>query len=121
VEGGAGAFIRLWRSEDHTRTLSLRPDIRARWLDVGASGNGVEYVGTLGLSYAFGGTAAPAPMPVAAPPIVARPVPTPPPAVIAPAPAPVQQSVVLEGVKFDFDKSTSTYQIAVQHRCRVTW
>jgi OmpA-OmpF porin, OOP family len=82
-QAGLGMFIRLWESTDGSRSFSLRPDIKARWDDAGASGKLRDYVGTLGFQFAFGApkaqpVVASLPPPVAAPPPPAPPAPPPP-------------------------------------------
>lgn len=82
AQAGVGAFLKLW--EDDTRSVSLRPEIKARWDDAGADGSLVDYIGVVGLQVSFGGAR---PVPVVAP--------VPPPAPVAqvapppPPPAPV--------------------------------
>jgi OOP family OmpA-OmpF porin len=73
---GAGLMWDLFRSSDCSRTVQLRPEIRARY-DL-ASGNTLnDFLGQVGLAFGWGGSC-PAPEPVAAEP--PPPPPPPPPA-----------------------------------------
>lgn len=128
-QAGVGMFIKLWQSSDGSRSFSLRPDIKARWDDAGASGKLHDYIGTLGFTYGFGGAKA---QPVAASLAPPPPAPTPPPAPLAPigdadhdgvldnqdqcpdTPAgmavdllgcPLKGSIVLEGVTFEVNSA----------------
>lgn len=83
AQAGAGLIWNLSENRNGTGSFSLRPEIKARWDDVGREGHFTDYIATLGFQFAFGGTPpAPAPQPtVQAPP---APEPAPPPAQPAP-------------------------------------
>ncbi|MBM0106338.1 OmpA family protein [Steroidobacter sp. S1-65] len=85
AQAGAGLIWKLGENSRGTGSFSLRPEIKARWDDVGRQGHFTDYIATLGFQFAFGGTPpAPAPQPtVQAPP--AAPAPAPAPAPAAPA------------------------------------
>jgi OmpA-OmpF porin, OOP family len=115
AEAGVGAFVKLWENGDASRSLALKPDVKARFDRFGQSGP-VDYLYTLGLVFTFGPGTPPPPPPVAAAP--PPPPPPPPPAppvqktlcptgeVAAPGVAvdangcPLKGDVVLEGVTF---------------------
>lgn len=118
AQGGVGAFIKLWENADASRSLALRPDVKARWTNV--SGNPVDFLYVLGLTFTFG-PGRPTMAPAAAPP---PPPPPPPP----PAPKPVAKcpnvpagvavdeqgcpypDVVLRGVNFETNSDVLTAQ-----------
>ena len=81
-QAGVGMFLKVWESTDGARSFSLRPEVKARWDDAGASGHLRDYVGTLGFQFAFGSpraqpVVASLPPPAAAPPPPAPPAPPP--------------------------------------------
>ncbi len=65
----------LWHLGD---SFALRPQIKARWDDTGATGHRTDYMALLGFQFSFGGTPPPAPTPPPPPPEPA-PAPAPPP------------------------------------------
>jgi OOP family OmpA-OmpF porin len=76
LQAGVGLLARVWRNESGTRTLSLRPEVKARWEDAGRFGYFRDYLATVGLQFSFGPQrvaeqpalpAAPAPAPAPAP------------------------------------------------------
>jgi OOP family OmpA-OmpF porin len=78
---GAGLIWKLGENRRGTGSFSLRPEIKARWDDVGREGYFTDYIATLGFQFAFGGTPpAPAPQPTVQAPPAAAPAPTPAPA-----------------------------------------
>jgi OOP family OmpA-OmpF porin len=113
AQAGVGAFLKLWENGDASRSLALRPDIKARFDRFGKSGGPVDYLYTLGLVFSFG-PGIPPPV-AAAPPPPPPPPPTPPPPPVVKsmcpdAPAgvaldangcPIKGDVVLEGVTFE--------------------
>jgi OOP family OmpA-OmpF porin len=129
-QAGVGMFIKLWESTDGSQSFSLRPDIKARWDDAGASGKLRDYIGTLGFTYAFGGAkaqpvaaslpppAAPPPPPVAPPPPIGdadhdgvldnqdRCPDTPAGVAVDLLGCPRKGSIVLEGVTFEVSSAT---------------
>jgi outer membrane protein OmpA-like peptidoglycan-associated protein len=86
AEAGVGLMWTLWRNATHTSSFALRPDIKARFDDVGSENDTrrIDYFATLGFQFSFGGSPPPKPMVVMAPP----PPPPPPPPTVAPAPPP---------------------------------
>jgi len=83
AQAGVGLMARLWRNSADTGTVSLRPEIKARWDDAGREGHFRDYLATLGFQISFGpqrataepaSAAPPAPAPAPAP----EPRPTPP-------------------------------------------
>jgi OOP family OmpA-OmpF porin len=81
AQAGVGLLARLWRNDSGTRTLGLRPELKARWDDAGRF-HFTDYLATLGLQFSFG------PQRVEAQPTPAQsPAPEP---VPAPVPPPVQ-------------------------------
>jgi len=80
VQASIGAFWTLW--EGSGSSFALRPDFKARWDDSREPGSLLDYIGTLGFQFSFGGSPRVASTPPAPPP------PPPEPAVAAPAPAP---------------------------------
>ncbi|HEX8783952.1 MAG TPA: outer membrane beta-barrel protein, partial [Steroidobacteraceae bacterium] len=46
AQGGLGAFIKLWENSTGSRTIFLRPDLKARWSHV--TGNPVDFLYVLG-------------------------------------------------------------------------
>lgn len=99
AQAGLGMFVRLWENSDSSRTLSLRPQITARWSDAGSAGYPLDYIGTLGFQYSFGAGTPPPPAPL--PP----PEPTPPP---APLPPPPPADTDADGVTDDKDRCPGT-------------
>jgi len=95
AEAGVGMFIKLWQNSSGTSQLSLRPDIKARFDNPGHYQHVVDYIGTVGLQFGFGGRGNPPPPP-------------------PPPPEPdkynleAKGSVVLEGVTFAFNKADLT-------------
>jgi OmpA-OmpF porin, OOP family len=83
AQAGVGAFVQLWENSSGSTTLSLRPDLKARWDDTGAQGYLHDFIATLGLQLSFGAGSPPPPAPAEPPPP-----PPPPPAQTAPAPPP---------------------------------
>jgi OOP family OmpA-OmpF porin len=79
AQASIGAFWTLW--EGSGSSFALRPDFKARWDDAHSAGHLVDYIGTLGFQFSFGG----APRVASTPP---APPPAPEPAVAAPAPEP---------------------------------
>src|SRR5688572_16017270 len=77
AQASLGAFWTLW--EGSGSSFALRPDFKARWDDAHSAGRLVDYIGTLGFQFSFGGAARVASTPPAPPPA---------PAVATPAPAP---------------------------------
>ena len=63
AEAGVGMFIKLWQNTDGTSQLSLRPDIKARFDNPGRDQHLVDYIGTIGLQFGFGGRGTPPPPP----------------------------------------------------------
>ncbi|MBS0366818.1 MAG: OmpA family protein [Proteobacteria bacterium] len=121
AEAGLGAFVKLWENGNASRSLSLRPDVKARWDNIDARRVPLDLLYTLGLTFSFGpGVTPPAPP---APPVAAAPPPPPPP---PPPPAPVSKcpgtpagvavdadgcpikDVVLEGVNFETNSAQLT-------------
>lgn len=100
AQAGIGAMIRLWESADQTRTFALRPDLKARWSESGATGTYLDYIGTLGFQFSFG--AAPAPVAVLPPP---APAPVAEPAPVLPPPPADSDG---DGVTDDKDKCPGT-------------
>jgi OOP family OmpA-OmpF porin len=83
TQAGLGLLWKLGENSRGTSSFSLRPEIKARWDDVGRGGHFTDYIATLGFQLAFGGTPpAPAPQPAPAP----TPAPAPAPAPVAAAP-----------------------------------
>lgn len=80
AQASIGAFWTLW--EGSGSSFALRPDFKARWDDAHSAGHLVDYIGTLGFQFSFGGAQRVASTPTPPPP------PPPAPAVAAPAPAP---------------------------------
>jgi OOP family OmpA-OmpF porin len=114
AEAGVGMFIKLWQNSSGTSQLSLRPDIKARFDNPGHYQHLVDYIGTIGLQFGFGGRGnppAPPPPPPPPPAVAVAPPPPPPP---PPPPEPDKYnleprgSVVLEGVTFAFNKADLT-------------
>jgi len=130
TQAGLGLMIRAWESSDGARSFTLRPEVKARWDDVGREGHMVDYIGTLGFVYGFGA-------PKAAPVEAAPPPPPPPPPAPPPAPpadtdgdgvidtldkcpgtpagvsvdaygCPLKGSITLEGVNFEFNSAKLT-------------
>lgn len=97
AQAGLGAMLKLAESADGSRSLALRPEVKARWSEAGASGTLVDYIGTLGLQFSFG-PARPQPAPA--------PAPSPPPA--EPAPVPQPRDTDQDGVIDDLDKCPDT-------------
>jgi OmpA-OmpF porin, OOP family len=83
AQAGVGLLWKLGENRRGTSSFSLRPEIKARWDDVGRGGHFTDYIATFGFQLAFGGSA-----PVAAPAPAPAPLPAPTPAP-APEPAPV--------------------------------
>lgn len=131
-QAGLGMFVRLWESADQTRTFSLRPDLKARWSESGATGTYLDYIGTLGFQLSFGAAPAPVavlPPPAPAPVVEPAPLPPPPPAdsdgdgvtddkdkcpgtpagvAVDVNGCPLKGSITLEGVNFELDSATLT-------------
>ncbi len=57
-QAGIGLLWKLGENSRGTSSFSLRPEIKARWDDVGRSGHFTDYIATLGFQLAFGGAAA---------------------------------------------------------------
>lgn len=76
AQAGVGLMARLWQNGSGTRTINLRPELKARWDDSGREGYFRDYLATLGLQFSFG------PQRVVAQPAPAQPM------MPAPAPAP---------------------------------
>ena len=55
AQPGAGAFVNVWESRNHSRSVALRPDIKLRWTHgwAHAPGNPVDPLYVLGLTLAF--------------------------------------------------------------------
>ncbi len=88
TQAGVGLLWKLGENSRGTSSFSLRPEIKARWDDVGHEGHFVDYIATLGFQFAFGGSPpAPAPATAAPPPPAATPAPAPAPVPVAAAPA----------------------------------
>jgi OOP family OmpA-OmpF porin len=102
AQAGVGLMWKAWQSADRTQSFSLRPEIKARWQEAGASGTLTDYIGTLGFQFAFGAAPAAAPTPVAAEPAPAPEPPPPPPAPPAP------QDSDKDGVTDDVDRCPGT-------------
>ena len=90
AEAGVGAMWKLWENSNASQSFSLRPDIKARFEDVG-HGHTTDYIAMLGFQYSFGPGTAP-------PPVAAAPPPPPP----AP-PLPVQPSLPPPPLDSDHD------------------
>jgi OOP family OmpA-OmpF porin len=115
AETGAGLFIKLWQNSSGTSQLSLRPDFKVRWDNPGRDGHLIDYIGVVGLQFGFGGHGNPPPPPP--PPAPPPPPPPPPPTAPPPAPPPpppdkynlqARESVILEGVTFQFNSAELT-------------
>ncbi len=52
-EAGVGALWKLWEADDESKSVSLRPEIKARFDSV-ARTHTTDYIGLLGLQYSFG-------------------------------------------------------------------
>ncbi len=119
LQGGVGAFIKLWENPDASSSFSLRPDVKVRGDRFGQSNGPIDVLYTLGFVLSFGPgipppvAAAPPPPPPAPPP----PPPPPPPQAKCPnVPAGVMvdkdgcpiQDVVLLGVNFETNSSNLT-------------
>ncbi|HEY4365638.1 MAG TPA: OmpA family protein [Steroidobacteraceae bacterium] len=100
TQAGVGLMLKVWESADNSSSFALRPDLKARWDDAGASGHLVDYIGTLGFQYSFGHTAA-KPVQVAS----APPAPAPEP---APLPPPPPGDADKDGVTDNLDKCPDT-------------
>lgn len=86
AQAGVGLLWQLSENRRGTGSFSLRPEIKARWDDVGREGHFTDYIATLGFQFAFGGTPpAPAPQPTVQAPPAPTPVPAPQPVEVAPA------------------------------------
>jgi len=85
-EAGVGLMLKLWENSDASASFSLRPDIKARFVDEGGFARRIDYAGLLGFQFSFGPGSAPPPVASAPPPP-----PPPPPPTAAPAPAPQAQ------------------------------
>ena len=120
IEGGVGAFIKMWENADASRSFSLRPDVKLRADAFGRSGGPMDVLYTLGFMISFG-PGIPPPVAAAPPPPPPLPPPPPPPApqVKCPnVPAGVMvdkdgcpiADVVLLGVNFETNSSTLTAQ-----------
>jgi OmpA-OmpF porin, OOP family len=141
AQASVGAFWKLWEGSNGN-SFALRPDFKARWDDAHSAGRLVDYIGTLGFQYSWGGaprvTASPPPPP---PPAAAPPPPPPPPPAAPPPPAdsdqdgvtddrdrcpgtprgvavdangcPQKGSITLEGVTFDYDSARLTPDSAI--------
>jgi OOP family OmpA-OmpF porin len=133
-QAGVGLFLKLWESADGSRSFSLRPDLKARWDEAGAEGHLLDYIGTLGFQFAFGGANAapvvasvpPPPPPAAAPPPPPPPPPpadtdgdgvtddqdqcpgTPPGVMVDAVGCPRKGSITLEGVTFELNSARLT-------------
>jgi OOP family OmpA-OmpF porin len=100
-QAGVGLMVKLWESD--SGSFALRPDLKARWDEAGASGTLVDYIGTLGFQYSFGRTAVAKPiLAPPAPPAAPPPEPTPPP------PPPPPGDADHDGVTDDMDKCPDT-------------
>lgn len=95
MQGGVGAFIKLWENADASSSFSLRPDFKLRGDDFGQSGR-TDLLYTLGFVFSFG-------PPAARPVIAAAPPPPPPPAPPPPAAPPAKCPGVPAGVMVDKD------------------
>jgi OOP family OmpA-OmpF porin len=92
AQAGVGLMWKLGENRRGAGSFSLRPEIKARWDDVGREGHFTDYIATLGFQFAFGGVPpAPAPQPAMQPPA-----PTPAPAPMAAAPADSDDDGVLD-------------------------
>jgi len=122
LEGGIGAFIRLWEDADASHSVSLRPDVKLRADRFGQPDSQMDVLYTLGFVLSFG-PGVPKPVAAAAappaPPPPAPPPPPPPPQVKCPGvPAGVMvdkdgcpiADVVLRGVNFETNSATLTPQ-----------
>jgi OOP family OmpA-OmpF porin len=89
AQAGVGLLWKLGENRRGTGSFSLRPEIKARWDDVGRQGHFTDYIATLGFQFAFGGAPAPAPQPAMQPP--------------APTPAPAPEPVAAAPVDSDGD------------------
>jgi OmpA-OmpF porin, OOP family len=86
TQAGVGLLWKLGENRRGTGSFSLRPEIKARWDDVGRGGHFTDYIATLGFQLAFGGSP-PVPLlqPATQPPPAATPAPDPAPVAAAPA------------------------------------
>jgi OOP family OmpA-OmpF porin len=112
AQGGIGAFIRLWQNSNGSRTIFLRPDLKARWSRV--SGNPVDFLYVLGFTATFGpcqpavaAPPSPPPPPPPPPPPASRCPGTPPGVAVDEYGCPIKD-VVLEGVNFETDSAVLT-------------
>jgi OOP family OmpA-OmpF porin len=81
AQAGVGLMARLWQNESGTRTVSLRPEVKARWDDAGRNDHFRDYLATIGLQFSFGpGRVAAAPAPEQPPAPAPAPAVEPPPA-----------------------------------------
>jgi OOP family OmpA-OmpF porin len=96
AQGGGGLLVRAWRNEAGTRSFSIRPELKARWVNEGSAGYFRDYLGTVSFQFSFGRPAA-----TAAPP------PSPAPAA-APSPAPVPPDSDGDGVADASDRCPGT-------------
>jgi OOP family OmpA-OmpF porin len=125
-EAGVGALWKLWENGDASASFSLRPQLKARFEDVGHT-HLTDYIGLVGFQLSFGpGTppppaaAAPPPPPPPPPPPVVQAAPPPPPVNVrcpegAPPGAALDQygcpqkgSITLEGVNFETNSAVLT-------------
>ncbi|HTY93744.1 MAG TPA: OmpA family protein [Steroidobacteraceae bacterium] len=102
-----GLMVKLWEDPRMTSKLALRPEIRVRWGEAAGGGHS-DYLYTIGLQYAFGGSPVAAPVPVAA---AAPPPPPPPPPPAPPPPPPAPQAPLdsdHDGVPDSIDQCPNT-------------
>ena len=100
AQASLGAFWTLWEGSNGS-SFALRPDFKARWDDAHSAGRLLDYIGTLGFQFSFGG----------APKVVAAAEPTPPPPPPPPAPPaapPPPPDTDGDGVTDDRDKCPGT-------------
>lgn len=127
TQAGVGLLMTVWENADKSRSFTLRPDLKARWDDAGASGDLVDYIGTLGFQFGFGPGVQKVVEPEPAPPPVPQPPPPPPPpadtdgdgvidrldkcpgtpagVAVDAYGCPRQGSATLEGVTFEYDSA----------------
>jgi OOP family OmpA-OmpF porin len=102
TQAGVGTYLNLWRSADGTSAFSLRPEVKARWDNLGKGDHLVDYIAMMGFQFSFGGSKTPAP-PAPPPPPPAEPAPPPP--MAAPAPPPDSDN---DGVPDNIDQCPNT-------------
>jgi OOP family OmpA-OmpF porin len=101
AQAGIGLNWRFWENAADTRSLSLRPEVKARWQEAGA-GDATDYLATVSLVFSYGAEAV---APPALPPPPAPAAPLPPPEPVAPPPP---KDTDGDGVLDDQDRCAGT-------------